>query len=92
MSDQLDSVEHKKLLEKNDHHVLDARGLLCPEPVMLLHKLIRKIEGGEIIKMTASDSSTERDVPRFCEFLRHSLLLTYNDSGSYTYWVRKREE
>jgi TusA-related sulfurtransferase len=27
---------------------LDARGLFCPEPVMLLHNKIREIEVGEL--------------------------------------------
>ena len=30
---------------------LDARGLYCPEPVMLLHNKIRDIEAGQILKL-----------------------------------------
>lgn len=55
-------------------HLLDARGLYCPEPVMLLHNLIRKVSPGEKIKILATDPSTKRDIPKFCQFLGHELL------------------
>ena len=78
--------------EPVDHdHEVDARGLLCPEPVMLLHKKIRAVAAGETIRLVATDSSTERDVPRFCEFLRHSLMARECIDGQFLYWIKKRE-
>ncbi|RZV60172.1 MAG: sulfurtransferase TusA [Pseudomonadales bacterium] len=71
--------------------MLDATGLFCPEPVMLLHKKMRSISAGEVIKVVATDASTERDIPRFCEFLRHPLLGSEAGSGQYVYWIKKRE-
>jgi tRNA 2-thiouridine synthesizing protein A len=59
---------------KDDFHLLDTRGLYCPEPVMLLHNLIRNISPGEKIKILATDPSTRRDIPKFCQFLGHDLL------------------
>jgi len=35
---------------------LDTRGLFCPEPVMLLHKQIREIKGGETVRGLATDT------------------------------------
>ncbi|MDG1662700.1 MAG: sulfurtransferase TusA [Pseudomonadales bacterium] len=72
-------------------HEIDARGLSCPEPVMLLHKKIRAIAAGETIRLVATDSSTERDVPRFCEFLRHPLMARECINGQYLYWIKKRD-
>ncbi|MDA7686971.1 sulfurtransferase TusA [Pseudomonadales bacterium] len=78
--------------EPVDHdHEIDARGLLCPEPVMMLHKKIRAIAAGETIRLVATDSSTERDVPRFCEFLRHPLMGRKCIDGHYLYWIKKRD-
>ena len=54
--------------------LLDARGLFCPEPVMMLHKKVREINVGECIKVLATDPSTQRDIPKFCQFLGHELL------------------
>ena len=50
-------------------HILDATGLYCPEPVMLLHNRIRDIAVGETLQVLATDPSTERDIPKFCHFV-----------------------
>ncbi len=70
-------------------HILDATGLFCPEPVMLLHNKVRDIAVGEILQVLATDPSTRRDIPRFCRFLGHELLLEDEFDGQYRYWLRK---
>jgi len=72
-------------------HILDASGLYCPEPVMLLHNKIRDIAVGETVQVLATDPSTERDIPRFCTFLGHELLDQEVSDGSYRYLLRKQE-
>ena len=54
--------------------VIDAKGLICPEPVMLLHAAVRDAKEGEVIEVVATDPSTMKDIANFCEFLGHSLL------------------
>lgn len=75
--------------DTNATHLLDARGLFCPEPVMLLHKKIRELEEGEILQLVATDPSTTRDVPKFCHFLGHELLNSSEDGKDYRYLIRK---
>ena len=70
-------------------YILDASGLLCPEPVMLLHNRIRDIAVGETLQVQATDPSTERDIPRFCAFLGHELLEHTAVGGNYIYVIRK---
>ncbi|MCX2981462.1 sulfurtransferase TusA [Halieaceae bacterium IMCC14734] len=70
--------------------ILDARGLLCPEPVMLLHNKVRDIAAGEILQVLATDPSTTRDIPRFCEFLGHDLVAQEQVGQEYHYTIRKR--
>lgn len=83
-------------LEKESHEILDARGLLCPEPVMLLHNVIKKIEAGGLVKILATDPSTLRDIPNFCQHLNHKLLFCSDlenrqqKKQEVTFWVRKR--
>ena len=69
--------------------ILDTSGLLCPEPVMMLHKAVRDITDGTIIKVIATDPSTTRDIPKFCHFLGHELLHQESDEKSYTYIIKK---
>lgn len=56
------------------NHHLDTQGLICPEPVMMLHRIIRKADGGEVIEILATDPATTRDIPNFCRHLGHELL------------------
>jgi len=70
-------------------HLLDASGLFCPEPVMLLHKKIREISSGETLELIATDPSTTRDVPKFCHFLGHELVDSSEDGKTYRYIIRK---
>jgi tRNA 2-thiouridine synthesizing protein A len=69
---------------------LDASGLLCPEPVMMLHKTVREASAGELIEMTATDPSTVRDVPKFCLFLGHELVEQEVREKTYVYYIRKK--
>jgi tRNA 2-thiouridine synthesizing protein A len=68
---------------------LDARGLFCPEPVMLLHKKIRELKVGDILEVLATDPSTERDIPKFCAFLDHELLEHVEKDDAFFYRIRK---
>ena len=70
---------------------LNASGLFCPEPVMLLHNKIRDIDAGQLLKLVATDPSTSRDVPNFCHFLGHELLESTEEDGSFVYLIRKVE-
>lgn len=70
-------------------HVLDATGLYCPEPVMLLHNRVRELAVGETLLVLATDPSTSRDIPRFCSFLGHELLEQHELDGSFRYLLRK---
>jgi len=69
---------------------LDATGLYCPEPVMLLHNKIRDITAGELIHLIATDPSTKRDVPKFCIYLGHELVSNTDDGDSYIYVISKK--
>ncbi len=55
--------------------VLNTIGLICPEPIMLLHKTIRAMQTGETLTVVATDPATTRDIPNFCRHLGHTLLL-----------------
>lgn len=69
---------------------LDASGLFCPEPVMMLHTKVRELGAGDVLKVIATDPSTQRDIPKFCVFLEHQLLDSCEKDGIYTYLIRKK--
>ena len=71
---------------------VDAKGLKCPEPIMLLHKAIRESRHGDVIEVFATDPSTERDIDKFCEFLGHKLLKKEIDNDNFYYLVERRDK
>ena len=73
----------------SDDQQVDATGLKCPEPVMMLHAAIRRAGVGDVVCLTATDPSTQRDVPSFCEFLGHSLLEANLTQEQFIYRVKK---
>lgn len=68
---------------------MDASGLFCPEPVMLLHNKIGDLKSGELLEIVATDPSTERDIPKFCKFLGHELVQNTKHDERYYYLIRK---
>lgn len=70
---------------------LDAQGLFCPEPVMMLHNAVRDLQPGDVLKVVATDPSTQRDIPKFCQFLSHELLQQSEEDGCFYYWIQVAE-
>jgi tRNA 2-thiouridine synthesizing protein A len=74
------------------HHTLDVCGLFCPEPVMMLHNMFRDIDPGEIVEVWATDPATTRDIPKFCSFLGHELLLQDERDDKFHYLLKKSSD
>jgi tRNA 2-thiouridine synthesizing protein A len=73
-------------------HILDASGLYCPEPVMLLHKRIAEIAAGDTLLVLSTDPASLRDIPKFCHFLGHDLLRQDEADGQYRFLLCKAAE
>lgn len=56
---------------------------------MMLHNALRKLAVGEVLKVIATDPTTERDIPRFCHYLGHELVKTSAEQGVYLYFIRR---
>lgn len=70
---------------------LDALGLRCPEPVMMIRKTVRNMEVGQTLLVTADDPATVRDIPSFCRFMGHELLEQQIDQLPYCYLIKKSD-
>ena len=70
-------------------HELDAIGLRCPEPVMMVRKKVRLMADGETLLVSADDPSTTRDIPSFCCFMDHTLVASETEQAPYRYLIRK---
>jgi tRNA 2-thiouridine synthesizing protein A len=74
-------------LEADSH--LDATGLVCPEPLMLVRNRVREMRSGEVLHVRATDPSTGRDFHNFCRFMGHRMVAEERDGPLFEYWIRK---
>ncbi|MFT5676759.1 MAG: tRNA 2-thiouridine synthesizing protein A [Paraglaciecola sp.] len=91
MGSKLDISEQQKEAElfASWDHQLNAIGLRCPEPVMMVRLQIRNMQIDETLLVTADDHSTTRDIPSFCRFMGHDLLASDIATKPYRYIVKK---
>ena len=68
---------------------IDATGLVCPEPLMIVRNKVREMGSGEVLHVVATDPSTGRDFNNFCRFMGHDLLLERQAGERFEYWIRK---
>jgi tRNA 2-thiouridine synthesizing protein A len=53
---------------------LDARGLLCPLPVIRTQDRIKGLDPGTVLEVLATDAGTIHDIPAWCRVHGHELL------------------
>lgn len=67
---------------------IDARGLICPLPVLRLRKALLALAPGQVVRMVASDPMAMIDVPHFCAEAGHELISATLSEGGTAYLVR----
>lgn len=69
---------------------IDARGLLCPLPVLRLRKALIGAAPGTRVTLIASDKMAMVDVPHFCTEAGHVLIETVAlEDGATRYEVER---
>lgn len=72
--------------------ILDARGLLCPMPVVKAGKEIKTLEPGQVLKVLATDRGSLADFPAWAEDTGHALLESHEEDGVFVFYFRKSED
>lgn len=71
-------------------HDLDARGLLCPLPVLKARKRLKDLTQGDVLRMHADDPAARIDVPHFCNESGNILRDAADQGdGSFIYDIEK---
>ena len=68
---------------------LDARGLLCPLPVLKARKRLESLHSGQRLMMHADDPAAIIDVPHFCAEAGHTLIESREDGDATLYVIEK---
>ena len=54
--------------------ILDARGLLCPLPVIRTQDRVASLEVGDRLRVRCTDPGTESDIPTWCRINGHRVV------------------
>lgn len=57
-------------------HELDARGLLCPMPVIRAQSAVAKLAPGDTLIVHATDPGALHDIPAWCRVHGHRIVAT----------------
>jgi tRNA 2-thiouridine synthesizing protein A len=68
---------------------LDARGLICPMPLIKARQALMVVEPGATICVVATDPDTVADFTNFCEATGHRLISSEQRDGTYVHVIEK---
>ncbi|WP_341213113.1 sulfurtransferase TusA family protein [uncultured Limimaricola sp.] len=67
----------------------DARGLICPLPVLKARKLLSAMAPGEVLEITSDDPVARIDLPHFCTEAGHVHLGLTEDGTAQIHRIRR---
>lgn len=75
------------IMQKDE--TLDARGLMCPMPIVKLSKKIKEMQVGKVLELIADDVGSKEDVPAWAKRTGNELLEQKEDKGVFYYYIKK---
>ncbi|PJK16430.1 hypothetical protein CQS04_10090 [Chryseomicrobium excrementi] len=70
-------------------HVVDAKGLACPTPIVKTRKAMNDIESGEILGIVITDKGAKADLAAWSKSGGHELLDVQEDAEILTFLIKK---
>ena len=68
---------------------IDARGLLCPLPVLKLAKRMKSLTTGDQARLLADDPAAVVDVPHYCAETGNELISVSENGDAQVFTIRK---
>jgi tRNA 2-thiouridine synthesizing protein A len=69
--------------------ILDARGLVCPEPVLRTARAMRGLQPGATLTVLATDPVARIDIPYYCHHAGLELRSTTRRAEVLIFKIRK---
>lgn len=69
--------------------VLDATGLTCPRPVLLLADGLTRVQIGDTVVLHATDPTSKVDVPVWCRRHHQTLCAIDERDGLFVFTVTR---
>ncbi len=71
------------------HKEIDATGLKCPMPILKCKKGLNELTHGEVLKISATDKSAQKDFEAFCDQTGHEMLDSREVQNVTTFYIKK---
>lgn len=68
---------------------VDCSGLQCPGPIMKVYETMNKIDVGDVIQVSATDSGFAKDVEAWCRRTGNTLLKTEKEGKNSIVFLQK---
>ena len=71
------------------HAELNTNGLNCPLPILRAKKAIKELEEGQVLRISATDPGSVKDMEAFCKQTGNELLESSQESDAFIFMIRK---
>ena len=68
---------------------VDARGLMCPLPLLKLKKGLQALEVGQVIRVMATDPASTLDFGVFVDQVGHTLVVQEQTEECLVFLIKK---
>tara|TARA_R110002073_G_scaffold145955_1_gene298352 strand:+ start:780 stop:1007 length:228 start_codon:yes stop_codon:yes gene_type:complete len=69
---------------------LDARGLVCPLPILRTKQSLAEMTHGQVLKIVATDPGSVIDFQVFAEQTGNNLLSLSETTETFTFFLKKK--
>jgi tRNA 2-thiouridine synthesizing protein A len=67
---------------------LDAKGLMCPMPIVQLAKKVKEMKSGQVLELLSDDVGAKEDVPAWCSRTGHQLVGTEVEGKLLKFYIK----
>jgi TusA-related sulfurtransferase len=68
---------------------IDAKGQMCPMPILTLKKAWKDVAVGQIVALAATDQGAKRDIPSWAEATGNTFLGMTEEQSIMTFYLQK---
>jgi len=83
-------VNTVKAIVMDKNATLDARGLMCPMPIVHLAKKVKEMKTGQILELLADDVGAKEDVPAWCSRTGNQLVGTETEDKLLKFYIKMK--
>lgn len=71
--------------------LVDTRGMLCPMPIVMANKTMKRLDVGDVMKVLATDKGALKDFPAWASDTGNEIVTSGEEDGALMFLIRKGE-